>query len=384
MSANPLISIIVNNYNYERFLSEAINSALEQTYPNIEVIVVDDGSTDNSRSIIAQYESKVIQLLKENGGQTSAMNYAFKESKGDIVCFIDADDVLEADCIERVVKTFLENESVIKVHWPLLIIDAFGTTTGEIIPKKIKQSNVLEQLLSQGPDVVTYPPTSGNAWKRSFLEQVLPLPEIEKKLGVGSASADACLSLVTPLYGKTESLTQPFAFYRVHGNNDYVGTAFEKRIRRDREIFNHLFHLVQYHCQKKNYSVDVDKWLNNSWIHRINQVIDRTIAIVPENEDFILVDDLQLKLDKTFFGRRWVPFTEREGKYWGPPSNDLSAINEIERQRQIGVKYMVFAWMSFWWLDYYKGMEEYLTKNYKAIVRDDTLIAFDLQGTSRN
>src|SRR5438046_10766138 len=82
--SNALVSIIVNNYNYERFLTEAIDSALNQTYYNTEVIVVDDGSTDGSLEIIASYGHQSIPLLKGNGGQNAALNAGFSLSRGDV------------------------------------------------------------------------------------------------------------------------------------------------------------------------------------------------------------------------------------------------------------------------------------------------------------
>src|SRR5688572_29854944 len=90
----PLVSVIVNNYNYGRFLAQAIDSALSQDYPRLEVIVVDDGSTDDSREIIARYGSKISPVLKANGGQASAFNAGFNASRGDVVIFLDSDDQL--------------------------------------------------------------------------------------------------------------------------------------------------------------------------------------------------------------------------------------------------------------------------------------------------
>src|SRR5215217_1250210 len=90
----PFVSVVVNNYNYGRFLGEAIDSALAQTYPRTEVVVVDDGSTDDSCSVIAGYDGRVVPVLKENGGQASAFNAGFAASRGDIVIFLDADDYL--------------------------------------------------------------------------------------------------------------------------------------------------------------------------------------------------------------------------------------------------------------------------------------------------
>ena len=79
---SPLVTIVVNNYNYARFLAEAIDSALAQTYAALEVVVVDDGSTDESREIIAQYGGRVIPVLKDNGGQASAFNAGFAAARG--------------------------------------------------------------------------------------------------------------------------------------------------------------------------------------------------------------------------------------------------------------------------------------------------------------
>ncbi len=76
-TSKPLVSILINNYNYGRFLSKAIDSALNQEYQNIEVIVVDDGSTDDSRKIIESYGERIKPVLKENGGQASAFNAGF-------------------------------------------------------------------------------------------------------------------------------------------------------------------------------------------------------------------------------------------------------------------------------------------------------------------
>ncbi len=69
-----LVTILINNYNYGRFLRQAIDSALDQTYTNIEVLVVDDGSTDESRSVIYSYGDRVRAVFKENGGQASTFN----------------------------------------------------------------------------------------------------------------------------------------------------------------------------------------------------------------------------------------------------------------------------------------------------------------------
>src|SRR5436853_3004216 len=85
MNTTQRVSIIINNYNYGRFLRDAIDSALGQGYPNTEVVVVDDGSSDDSRDIIASYGNRIIPVLKVNGGQASAFNAGFEASGGDVI-----------------------------------------------------------------------------------------------------------------------------------------------------------------------------------------------------------------------------------------------------------------------------------------------------------
>src|SRR5512142_3072128 len=130
----PLVSIIITNYNYGSFLPSAIESAIQQYYPSLEVIVVDDGSTDHSRDIMNSYGTRILSLFKQNGGQASAMNIGFGQSHGDIVIFLDADDMLLPDIVQRVVEAFRLHPNVAKVMYRMEVIDAAGRLTGEIKP----------------------------------------------------------------------------------------------------------------------------------------------------------------------------------------------------------------------------------------------------------
>src|SRR5215210_2484001 len=129
MSKLVLVSVIINNYNYGRFLNEAIDSAINQTYPFVEVIVVDDGSTDDSAQTIAKYGNTIIPILKENGGQGSTFNAGFKKSKGEIIIFLDSDDVLFPCVVTNAVEVFHE-PGVIKAHWQMWRINENGEKTG--------------------------------------------------------------------------------------------------------------------------------------------------------------------------------------------------------------------------------------------------------------
>jgi glycosyltransferase involved in cell wall biosynthesis len=137
MNDQPLVSIIINNYNYGCFVGEAIESALNQTYSHLEVIVVDDGSTDNSREIIANYKDKIIPILKENEGQSSAFNSGFATAKGDIICFLDADDIALGEKVSEVVKVFQANP---EIGWCFHSLKVTDMKTGELL-KRVYRDN---------------------------------------------------------------------------------------------------------------------------------------------------------------------------------------------------------------------------------------------------
>ena len=171
-------SVLVSSYNYARFLKTAIDSALAQTYPEVEVIVVDDGSTDDSPRIIARYGSRLVSLFKPNGGQASALNAAVRASSGDVIVFLDSDDALYPHAIDRAVSA-LRAPGASKVHWNLNVCDPDGTIHPERVRSELSEGDLRDVVLRRGADGYTWPPTSGNAWTRAFVKEAFPIPERE-------------------------------------------------------------------------------------------------------------------------------------------------------------------------------------------------------------
>src|SRR6266850_1404339 len=160
MSNAQSVSIIINNYNYGRFLGEAIESALSQSYKRTQVAVVDDGSHDDSRAVIRSFGNRILPVLKDNGGQGSAFNAGFTASAGDFVCFLDADDILLPSAMSETVAA-LHDPKTVKVEWKLFVMDERGRRTGDVVPESPLPQDLRERTLRDGPfyDWLVTPPS---------------------------------------------------------------------------------------------------------------------------------------------------------------------------------------------------------------------------------
>lgn len=230
----PLVSIIINNYNYSHFLHEAIDSALSQAYSTVEVIVVDDGSTDNSQQIIASYGNQICPVLKRNGGQASALNTGFSVSHGEIVIFLDADDYLFPHVVEQVVAAW--KPGVAKAQYRLELVDALGNFLDTYPAPEISfdSGEVWPILLEKGWYGTTV--TSGNAFGRAALAQILPIPEVEFRI-----CADGYLITLIPFYGEIVAIEQPLGGYRIHGNNAWATSKEGVQVERLHKSLKHDF-----------------------------------------------------------------------------------------------------------------------------------------------
>lgn len=121
----PVVTAVIPNYNYAGYLREAVDSVLDQTYENVEVIVVDDGSTDASREVIESYGERVTAIFQENCGVAAARNNGVAAGSGDFVAFLDADDRWLPDKVKKQVAAFVDDE-VGLVHVGLREIDGEG------------------------------------------------------------------------------------------------------------------------------------------------------------------------------------------------------------------------------------------------------------------
>lgn len=254
----PLISVIITNYNYGRFLAQAIESVLNQTYQNFELIVVDDGSTDDSPEIIKRYENQLIAVFQKNAGQGAAFNTGIAEAKGEIVCFLDADDYFREDKLEKVVIAFFKHPEWVQISHSWISVNQNNQIIGKG-GKTLNAGDVRHLLLQKGRYAMGI--TSALAYRRTVLQQVFPVStelfEVEGKFY--TESADTYLTTTVPFHGQIGCIKEPLMYYRMHGNNVRAHSdQISYLIREHENMAAFINQAAQQVGIKKNFDVEQD------------------------------------------------------------------------------------------------------------------------------
>jgi glycosyltransferase involved in cell wall biosynthesis len=227
-----LVSIVINNYNYERFLAQAIESALAQTYPNCEVIVVDDGSIDGSRVLIESYGEQVRTIFKQNGGQASAFNVGIEASTGKYIILLDSDDFLDIGAVAKCIDIWDEN--AVRLCFGLREVNACGNCLGKrvISGDEAFILDVNEVIYQKNffPGTVT----SGNFFKGVALKECLPIPVDKYRI-----SADLYIFCRLAELGPVQFTPEILSNYRIHSSNNYTSNS-GRFLRTSRQLENTL------------------------------------------------------------------------------------------------------------------------------------------------
>lgn len=220
------LSVVIPNYNYRTYVVDAVQSALDLRWPDVEVIVVDDGSTDDSLSVLRQFEGRITVLSQANQGQRSAVDNGFAASSGDVVIFLDSDDMLPPDLPASLDVAM--QAGVSKVQFQMQRIDAHGEPIGVPFPAyRPAPSPMKIRRWFLKTSAYPTPPGSGNAYPRWFLEETIP-----RHAGVDSF-ADSTLLAAAPVRGDVVSVVGVCVLYRMHGANDSRLLEDEGRFARE-------------------------------------------------------------------------------------------------------------------------------------------------------
>jgi glycosyltransferase involved in cell wall biosynthesis len=261
-----LVSVVVGNFNYGRFVREAITSVLEQTYPNVEIIVIDDGSTDNSRDVIDTFGEKLRKVYIPNGGQSNVFDLGLRLSRGEIVCMLDSDDFFYPNKIQRVVEMYAKMPDAHYVFHAVSRIEGERTYPG---PESINaESRMIGKNITR---VFTAPPTTGTTYRRSLLERIFPIPSVAP-MGADNFTKFAAMSLERGYYS-----TEALGVLRIHGSNHgSMGMPIAKRLNHDTAIALALHQkFPQFDCIERLMAIAYSR----AWIVKPD---DSTIAMLNE------------------------------------------------------------------------------------------------------
>lgn len=239
---------LINHYNYGQYVEEAVQSALWQTVPFHEVLLVDDGSTDGSCHVVerlAESDPRLRLLCKDNGGQLSCFNEGFEATNAEVVCFLDADDAYEPGYLEAVLDVYRRHPEIDFVFCNHRKVTPHGTEPGRETPDRDLGFSILRTMyLRQWVGA----PTSCISARRRTLEKILPYPLFEDWI----TRADDCLVFGSSLAGARKyHLGKPLVRYRIHGNNRFQGRGpdpkadYVRRVAISR-LFAHMIRKMGY------------------------------------------------------------------------------------------------------------------------------------------
>jgi glycosyltransferase involved in cell wall biosynthesis len=247
---------IINNYNYGAYIGEAIESVLSQSVAFDEIVIVDDGSTDNSVGIIEkeiETRQDVKVIAKQNEGQLSCFNAGYSATTGDIVFFLDSDDVYKRNYLESVLELYKRNE---ECDFVWCAVERFGNISG------VRHTN--EEYCRKTGEVgysvaVTLylkkwvgGPTSSISMKRHVLDKILPIPFLQE----WRTRADDCLIYGSSVVGACKFyLPKPLVNYRTHDGNRNFGKCFSKNYKYTRELAKEQ--LLSFILEKNNIPRDL-------------------------------------------------------------------------------------------------------------------------------
>lgn len=220
------ISVLINNYNYGKYVVSAIESVLVQTIKVDEIIVVDDCSTDDSIQVLqanfSEHPTVKLILKAENGGQLSSFNVGFSECSGDLVFFLDADDEYKPDYIETAVRFYDEHP---QCDFLFCAVDLFDNEERRVSLYEGDRDLGASQIATVYGRRWVGHRTSTLSCRRAILERFMPIPYLED----WRIRADDCLVFGSSVAGAHKYyLDKALVNYRVHGNNGHYGRRKER------------------------------------------------------------------------------------------------------------------------------------------------------------
>ncbi|MGD8854575.1 MAG: glycosyltransferase family A protein [Gammaproteobacteria bacterium] len=396
----PQVTIAIPTYNRAELLSASLRSALDQKYPDFEILVLDNASTDNTEAVVESFGDRRVRYVRspKNIGLFRNWNRAIELNRSPYLGILQDDDALLPDFIQESVAALERNPTT---ALSFTLADGIDLNNAPVpLPGEYPRSGLIpgtEYLcgIVNGANWVIQPSTV--LMRSSVIDEVGPFDNPHS-----SHSIDINLYYRMMVSYDVVLIPRVLSRVRVHAGQDSqrrfgssrgtgpLATMAERSdavahlLESDRAAdpsFRHwladrLFHLSM---RRSALTQEFVPELNLSWKERIEIVKNEVMTLIGPGETFILVDEGEWGAEIAP-GRRVIPFLERDGCYWGVPTEDRTAIRELERLRGMGARYVVFGWPAFWWLDYYSGLRDHLRSRYPCVLSNSRLVAYDLEG----
>ena len=375
--AKPLVTIIVPTYNYGHFISDTLDNIQAQTYKNWECIVVDDGFVDDTRKIVQGFiaiDDRIRYFYQENQCQAVARNTGLKNSNGKYIQFLDADDLMEDRKLEHQVA-FLEDHDEVDITYsstryfttedPLARWYFMHSSDAEWIPEVAGMGREIIKMII-GNNIMTI---NSPLMRRTVVDDV---GFFDKSLKLVEDWDFWIRCALKGKYIQYKNWDDAMALVRSHSSSF---SRNKKQVNQSavlmREKLNKLIKDPDILLLNQQLLAELKEWMKN-----IDLTCKDLKTFIREDQSFILVDEDQLRNELLNFSV--IPFIEKNGEYHGMPDTDQSAIQEYERLKKSGAEFIVFAWTSFWAIDFYVGLIEHTLSGGIKVLSNDRLEIFYL------
>jgi glycosyltransferase involved in cell wall biosynthesis len=394
----PQVTVAIPTYNRERLLEASLRSALDQRYPEFEILVLDNASTDNTEAVVRSFDDGRLRYVRNatNIGLFRNWNRAVELNRSPYLTVLQDDDKLLPDFLQESVAAL---ESHPTAAFSFTLAGGIDLNDKSVpLPGEFPRSGLIP-----GTEYL-YGIVNGENWvihastvlmRSSVLDEVGPFdnPHSGHSIDINLyyrmlASHD--LVLIPSVLGRIrlhpgQDTQRTFG---ASGGTGPLATMAERSdaaahlLKSDRAadpsyrqwLAERLFHLSMRRSALTHEHVPE---LNLSGDECIAIAKDEIATLINPGQTFILVDENEWGSDIAP-DRRVIPFIERGGCYWGVPADDRTAIEELERLRGAGAAFMVFGWPAFWWLDYYSGLREHLRSSYSCVLSNSRLVVYEL------
>jgi len=254
----PSVSVLITCFNYGAYVGQAIESALEQTYPPAEIIVSDDASHDNSCEVVESYISRgyAIRLQRNpHGGMAANLNAAYRNSSADVICLLDADDTFLPGKIEAMVNAFRAHPAAgFAIHRASLVDNQKRARGVYPLLSALPSGDCAQSTYDNAGILMGLPPTTNLALRRELADRIFPIP-VEY-----TGYAEQMIHRMAPLMTELCAVDAPLAHWRLHGHNDQNSARITPhRLERELHIMDSLW------LEQKHYIESVDATLGASF-----------------------------------------------------------------------------------------------------------------------